>query len=280
MKYDFYDTSLDAIFGLTEDIKNDEKTFKNNDSTIRFLWNRNKTSLQLSVDGLVILLKPNQILTTTYLHHVSFTETHVPLTSFLFNRAFYCIADHDSEVSCNGILFFGTQSLPIITIPDSQEKKFDNLYEIFQDEFATPDKIQGDMLQMLLKRLIIMCTRLAKEQLIVTDLNNDQVDIIRKYNVLVDTHYKTKRKVTDYADLLFKSPKTLSNLFSKYNQKSPQQIILERIALEAKRLMQFTDKQNQEIAFELGFNDAAHFSSFFKKMTKQSPTEFRKASQF
>ena len=131
------------------------------------------------------------------------------------------------------------------------------------------------MLQMLLKRLIIICTRLAKQQLIVKTLDNDQIDIIRKFNVLVDTNFKSKRKVGDYADMLFKSPKTLSNLFAIYNQKSPQQIILERVALEAKRLISFSDKQNQEIAFELGFNDPAHFSRFFKKMTSYSPTEFR-----
>ncbi|WP_158974801.1 AraC family transcriptional regulator [Cellulophaga sp. L1A9] len=275
MKYEFYDTNLGSIFGLTDDIKKDEKSFRINSSTISFLWNRNSTALELTIDDASILLLPNQIVTTTYLHHVSFSKTQLPLTSFLFNREFYCIADHDSEVSCNGILFFGTQDLPIISIPESQEKKFETLYEIFQDEFTTPDKIQGDMLQMLLKRLIIICTRLAKDQLILKDFDNEQVDVIRKFNVLVDTHYKTKRKVAQYADLLFKSPKTLSNLFAKYNQKSPQQIILERITLEAKRLMQFTDKQNQEIAFELGFNDSAHFSSFFKKMTSISPTQYR-----
>ncbi|KGK31167.1 AraC family transcriptional regulator [Cellulophaga sp. E6(2014)] len=275
MKYEFYDTNLGSIFGLTDNIKKDEKSFRINSSTISFLWNRNSTALELTIDDATILLQPNQIVTTTYLHHVSFIKTELPLTSFLFNREFYCIADHDSEVSCNGILFFGTQDLPVITIPEAQEKKFETLYEIFQDEFNTPDKIQGDMLQMLLKRLIIICTRLAKDQLILKDFDNEQVDVIRKFNVLVDTHYKTKRKVADYADLLFKSPKTLSNLFAKYNQKSPQQIILERITLEAKRLMQYTDKQNQEIAFELGFNDSAHFSSFFKKMTSISPTQYR-----
>ncbi|MBA6314028.1 helix-turn-helix domain-containing protein [Cellulophaga baltica] len=275
MKYEFYDTNLGSIFGLTDNIKKDEKSFRINSSTISFLWNRNSTALELTIDDATILLQPNQIVTTTYLHHVSFIKTELPLTSFLFNREFYCIADHDSEVSCNGILFFGTQDLPVITIPEAQEKKFETLYEIFQDEFNTPDKIQGDMLQMLLKRLIIICTRLAKDQLILKDFDNEQVDVIRKFNVLVDTHYKTKRKVAAYADLLFKSPKTLSNLFAKYNQKSPQQIILERITLEAKRLMQYTDKQNQEIAFELGFNDSAHFSSFFKKMTSISPTQYR-----
>ena len=53
-------------------------------------------------------------------------------------------------------------------------------------------------------------------------------------------------------------------MFSLYHQQSPQQIIFNRIALEAKRLLQFTDKQNQEIAYELGFNDPAHFSRFLK----------------
>ena len=119
------------------------------------------------------------------------------------------------------------------------------------------------MLQMLLKRLIIMATRLAKNQLIVQKLDNDQIEIIRKFNVLVDEHYKTKRKVSEYAELLFKSPKTLSNLFGIYNQKSPQQLIQDRIALEAKRMLRFTGLQNQEIAYELGFNDPAHFSRFF-----------------
>lgn len=156
-----------------------------------------------------------------------------------------------------------------------QKRKFNVLYEVFEEEFSTSDKIQGDMLQMLLKRLIIMCTRLAKEQLIVRTLDNEQIDVVRKFNVLVDTHFKTKRKVSDYADLLFKRPKTLSNLFAIYNQKSPQQIIPDRLALEAKRLMRFTDKQNQEIAHELGFNESAHFSKFFKKMTGHSPSRYR-----
>nr|WP_286174599.1 helix-turn-helix domain-containing protein [Cytophaga sp. FL35] len=77
--------------------------------------------------------------------------------------------------------------------------------------------------------------------------------------------------------MLHKSPKTLSNLFSIYGQKSPQQIILSRLALEAKRLIHFTDKQNQEIAYELGFNDPAHFSKFFKKLTQLTPSQYRES---
>ncbi|MDF0707059.1 helix-turn-helix domain-containing protein [Flagellimonas okinawensis] len=275
MLHQYTDSRLGAILGFTDDIKNDQERFSITAKTIKFLWNRNNSPLTIQIDGMDLDLLPDQIITVTYLQHISYSETQLPLTAILFNREFYCIADHDSEVSCNGILFFGTQDIPIITVPKDQLKKFNLLHDMFIEEFSTPDNIQGDMLQMLLKRMIIMSTRLAKDQLIVKTLGNDQIDTIRRFNFLVDIHFRTKRKVSDYAELLFKSPKTLSNLFSIYNQKSPQQIILERIALEAKRLINFTDKQNQEIAFELGFNDPAHFSRFFKKMTQMTPSEYR-----
>lgn len=275
MKHEYKDSRLGAILGFTDDIKKEERYFSETSKTIKFLWNRNGSPLTIQIDGLDLELLPNQIITVTYLQHVSYSKAQLPITGILFNREFYCISDHDSEVSCNGILFFGTQDIPVITIGKEQLNKFNLLHDIFIEEFSTPDNIQGDMLQMLLKRLIIMSTRLAKEQLIVKTLGNDQIDTIRRFNFLVDMHYKTKRKVSEYAELLHKSPKTLSNLFSIYNQKSPQQIILDRIALEAKRLINFTDKQNQEIAYELGFNDPAHFSRFFKKMTQMTPSEYR-----
>lgn len=275
MKYEYNDSRLGAVLGFTNDFKKDEQRFSNTSGSIKFLWNRNCEPVMVHVDGMPMELLPDQLVTVTYLQHVSLKETKLPIVAIFFNREFYCIFDHDSEVSCNGILFFGTQDLPIVTIPEEQLKKFNLLYDMFVEEFTTPDNIQGDMLQMLLKRMIILSTRLAKEQLIVKTLDNDQVDTIRRFNFLVDMHFKTKRRVSDYAEMLFKSPKTLSNLFAIYNQKSPQQIILDRIALEAKRLINYTDKQNQEIAYDLGFNDPAHFSRFFKKMTQMTPSEYR-----
>lgn len=275
MHYEFADRQLSSIFAYSDYIQQDFAHFSNHKGLIQLLWNRNDQPVQIKIDALEISLEPYQVITVTYFHKVQFHPKSLPLTGLAFNREFYCIADHDDEVGCNGILFFGTQDLPIITIEKDQRRKFDLLIEVILEEYKTKDNIQGDMLQMLLKRFIIICTRLAKEQLIVEKLNDSQIDTIRQFNVMVDLHFREKHKVKDYATLLYKSPKTLSNLFAVYNQKKPQQIIQERVVLEAKRLLQFTDKQNQEIAYELGFDDPAYFSRYFKNIAGVSPTQYK-----
>ena len=280
MRFEFYNKESKAFLGLSSDLKKDEQGFSENCGIVRILWNRNPVPVRFYIDDAAIDFKPDQILTTTFFHHITFEKSSLPVTSFLFNREFYCLAEHDSEVSCNGILFYGTQDIPVINISKDQLLKFKSLYDVFVDEFNTPDKIQGDMLQMLLKRLIIICTRLAKEQLILKKIDNAQIDIVRRFNFLVDIHFKTKRQVSEYADLLNKSPKTLANLFLLYNQKTPHQIIHERVALEAKRLLHFSEKNSKEIAFELGFDEPAHFSKFFKKVVGLSPTEYREKTTF
>jgi len=198
-------------------------------------------------------------------------------TIWQYNRDFYCLIDNNPDISCMGFLFFGFSGNLFLQVDDAHRSKLENLSEMFIEEFEAVDNIKTDMLQMLLKRLIIITTRLAKAH--VTDYvpaADEKFDLIRAFNVLVYNHYKTNHQVQFYAELLNKSPKTLSNLFLLYRYKSPSLIIQERIISEAKRLFFYSDKSAKEIAFELGFDDAAHFSRFFKKHTFQKPSDFRK----
>ena len=148
---------------------------------------------------------------------------------------------------------------------------------MFKDEFETKDRIQEEMLRMLLKRLIIICTRLAQMQTVTSEISNQQLELIRKFNVLVDIHFREKKTVQSYADLLFKSPKTLSNMFNMYGDRTPLQIIQERTLLEARRLLTYTDKSNKEIALEIGFEEASAFGKFFKKHMETTPLQFKEA---
>ena len=200
------------------------------------------------------------------------------IVAWQFNREFYCILNHDAEVGCVGFIFFGPSPTMFVSLDEEHLDKMKKLLALFVEEYESEEEIKGEMLRMLLVRLIIQTTRLAKKQYYKeTDISENKFHLIRQYNVLVEIHYKKEHQVQFYAGLLNKSPKTIANLFSLYSKKTPLQIIQERIITEAKRLFYYTDKSVKEIANELGFEDVAHFSKFFKNYTNQSPSDIKKS---
>lgn len=100
--------------------------------------------------------------------------------------------------------------------------------------------------------------------------------LFKDFSLLVEQNYKTLHSVTDYAKRLGLSPKSITKHFQKAGTTSPSEFIKNRILLEAKRLLIYTDKTVKEIAFELGFNDPAYFTRFFTKAISKSPLQFKK----
>jgi AraC family transcriptional activator of pobA len=278
MIHQYNNPQTEAQFRLVYDELNFDRIFYGRDRKDKLLtisWNRGEMQ-QVTIDNVVYDFPANTIL-CLMVNEAFYFSNPESIVAWQFNRDFYCIVNHDKEVSCVGFLFYGSGQRMFINVNERNQTKVDLLLKVFQDEFETVDHIQGEMMQVLLKRLIIIATRLGKEQYITAkELTTDKLDIIRKYNFLVETHYRTKHQVKFYADMLNKSPKTLSNLFALYNHKSPLLVIQERIILEAKRLFFYTDKSSKEIAYYLGFEDSAHFGKFFKKHTSFSPSDFKK----
>ena len=240
----------------------------------KIIWAK-ENNLNLAIDGYHLNIKKNHIIFCTPLNKLYIEPYTQGVVSYIFNRDFYCIRDHDSEVSCNGYLFFGSSKPPIVELTKKEEKSFNLLFMFFEEEFENKDHVQGEMLMVLLKRLLIMSTRIARKNLPNPEIENIKLDLVRKFNILVEMNFKEKHKVSDYAAMLHKSPKTISNLFNKSYNKSPLQVINERIILEAKRLLMFSDKKTQQITYELGYSEVGHFSKFFKRHTGFSPKEYK-----
>jgi len=227
----------------------------------------------LTIDGKDYTFTKNQIVFLTEFHKVK--VNCLETTRFLrFNRSFYCVIDHDKEVGCKGLLFFGASQLPIIQIPEDNLEQFEILWKMFTIEMESKDNLQIDMLQMMLKRYLILCTRLFKNQEHYPEKHTES-NIIRDFNFLVEQHFKSKHTVSEYAELLHKSPKTLSNIFLKLGSKTPLQYIQERKMLEARRQLRYSDLQIQEIAYDIGYDDIQAFSRFFKTQEGVSPSVYK-----
>ncbi|MEO9483685.1 MAG: AraC family transcriptional regulator [Ekhidna sp.] len=61
---------------------------------------------------------------------------------------------------------------------------------------------------------------------------------------------------------------------------SVKKLMLEKRLLEGKRALAFTDKNVQEVAYDLGYKDPAYFNRLFTQTVGTNPKEFRKTVDF
>ena len=127
-----------------------------------------------------------------------------------------------------------------------------------------------------LKLLLIECNNICSINPIEMDVDTTGDNLIRSFRKAVEQDYKKEHSTTYYANSLYISPDHLNRTFKAKSGKTAKEYIQSRIITEAKRLLYFADLTNKEIAYELGFNEPANFSAFFKKHTQLSPSHFKK----
>jgi len=188
---------------------------------------------------------------------------------------FYCIQTHDKEISCNGVLFNNVYETPLVKPCPKDIQKLDFILQNLIEEFDMSEAAQHDMLQTYLKQFIIHSVRMKKEYHLVKEAS--ETKLFKDFSVLVDQNFKTLHSVTDYAQRLGVSPKSLTKHFQKIGIQTPSDYIKQRLITEAKRQLIYSGETVKQIAYDLGFNDAAYFTRFFKKIELQSPLQFKKA---
>lgn len=219
----------------------------------------------------LFFISPNQVLSIEKLGEQSGRLV-------FYNRDFYCIQLHDEEVACDGLLFNNINNMPMTVIPQQDTTFIEYLFSRIEDEFELKDGSLEEMIRTYLKQLLIKSTRLWKVQhlegVMAARPNND-LEFFRKFTQLVEANFKEKHNVADYADLLVIAPKTLTHRFKRLKLPQPNEIIKNRIILEAKRLLIHTDRTAKEIAYTLGYDDPAYFSRLFFIKTGEPPSGFR-----
>ncbi|TXI95511.1 MAG: AraC family transcriptional regulator [Chryseobacterium cucumeris] len=211
--------------------------------------------------------------------HLSIQKGKDESILLFYNRDFYCIQIHDKEVACDGLLFHNVFEIPFVELDDSETSLIKSLFQNIQDELKGKDSSAEEMIRTYVKQIIIRATRKWKKQ----NLDNDtlkipgsELDIFRDFSRHLEIHFREKHNVADYAELLHIAPKTLTHKFKNLKLESPNQFIINRILLEAKRLLFYTDKPVKEIAYDLGYEDPAYFNRLFTNKTGSTPVNFKK----
>ncbi|MGB1033114.1 MAG: AraC family transcriptional regulator, partial [Flavobacteriales bacterium] len=80
------------------------------ESPLTFLWFE-QNGQSITIDNVNLITRANQVVCLTEFHKVDISSV-CNAKMIRFNRSFYCVLDHDSEVGCKGILFFGASQIP------------------------------------------------------------------------------------------------------------------------------------------------------------------------
>lgn len=102
-------------------------------------------------------------------------------------------------------------------------------------------------------------------------------EISQYFLKLIVSHHITHKRVADYARLLSITPTHLNQVVKRSSGYPASYHIQQYIVMEAKRQALDTGKSMKEIASALGFDDPAHFSKFFKKITGSNFTYYKRS---
>lgn len=173
-------------------------------------------------------------------------------------------------------LFDNIQSEPLLKLNASTHSALEDVLKKMEAEFNTEEEDKEKIMLAYLKILITHISRLKKinttKEAAGLDVN---FTLFQKYKVEVEKDFKTEHSVQAFAKRLLTQSRTLNSLSKKYTGKTAGDIIADRVILEAKRELYYNTKSIKEIGYELGFDDPAYFTRFFKKQTGLSPQEYK-----
>jgi AraC family transcriptional activator of pobA len=163
------------------------------------------------------------------------------------------------------------------TVVRGNQRMRATMKEIF-DEFAGRHFARAHMLRALTANLIGLVAREMTGQGAASDASASS-DLLRRFDALIEQHFREHWTVSDYAAALSITPTHLSRLTRTATGHAASQLILERVVREARRNLVYTNMPISTIAYALGFDDPAYFSRLFAGATGLSPRSFRDKAQ-
>jgi len=161
---------------------------------------------------------------------------------------------------------------------DVNDKKFIELKGLCEEIEKWNDssvKLGEHAIGSILKLFLIECNNLCSRP----EKHEQQIEagntILKNFKNLVNQNHHKWHLTSEYADELNISSDHLNRTIKLLIGKGAKEYIQDRIILEAKRMLVFSDLSTKEVGFALGFEEASNFSTFFRKHVGKSPSRFR-----
>lgn len=172
---------------------------------------------------------------------------------------------------------------PAIRVSGAECAAVEAIFEKMIREMATDYAYKYDLLRIYLE-LIHFAQKLQPAPALAPALPPAATRVADQFAGLLERQFPPQgpspgprlRTAKDYADQLAVHVVHLNRLLKEATGHTTTALIANRVAQEAKLLLKQTTRNVSEVADQLGFTDAAHFCTFFKRQTGLTPGDFRR----
>ncbi len=168
----------------------------------------------------------------------------------------------------------GFVSLTLHDMPDQGDRITRALSEISYEQ-SQQGAGQLVVIEAQLRCLLVHLWRQNNKNIEAAETAGPQLALLRQFRQLVESHFRQRLKVSDYALALNITPDRLHSITVETLERTPLALIHDRCHLEARALLTRTNLSLDQIAADLSFKSTPQFSAFFRKMEGTPPGKFR-----
>ncbi|MFX1702524.1 AraC-type DNA-binding protein [Chitinophaga ginsengisegetis] len=180
--------------------------------------------------------------------------------------------------------FLLAETVPPRTLQPEVFAEFEQLYLQIEKEYFSSSTYRTRMIGNLFVVLLLKIKEYFWEDYNPIYEGNRSSQIVKQFKRTLEQHYRDLVngkadkvfRVQDYAAAQHLHPNYLSNVIKSKTGKPIGTWISEKTITEARTLLQHSPASIKQIAGQLGFTEATHFSNYFKKQTGISPVLYRK----
>ena len=191
----------------------------------------------------------------------------------LFTEEFFLLKDETKNLLMKLFSYMDSGVAPILHLNADDKEYIDRLIFLFEKENRSKAQNRDLILLDLLSVFVSKCMQILNIPLL--PMHSAEALQYIQFRKEVEKSYRTVHSVSDYAKRINVSTKALNDITRQFAEMTALEFIHQRIFIETKRLLRYSQKPIKKIAFDLNFTDAAHFTKFFKQRAGIPPLEFR-----
>lgn len=225
-------------------------------------------------EGMMTFTRPGQVFSVT-------NTNDNPVSGYMLVFKADLIRPYPLGKNIGNYGFFSYAIAEALHLSDKEETIISSLLQQMQQELQLNiDHYSQDVIVSHLELLLTYANRFYNRQFITRKaVNNDLID---KLEQILDNYFESALNkgvpgVQFIASQLNLSPNYLSDLLKNATGQTAQQYIQHYVIEKAKEMLSTSRMTVSEIAYELGFEYSQSFNKLFKKVTSQTPLQYRKS---